>query len=131
MPQNAENAYLVMKNPRASRALRWALDPGQLRLNSFVQLRCTKLAKRFKTFGLGPPLQKAGYGPEYARLGRCQILIQQHSHTCTKRVWFSREYLPANLFIYCRLYLYRQLSDDKHRMVRENSKRCTGCPRKL
>ena len=29
VPQNGENAYLVMKNPRASQALRWVLDPGQ------------------------------------------------------------------------------------------------------
>ena len=29
VPQNGENAYLVMKNPRASRALRQTLDPGQ------------------------------------------------------------------------------------------------------
>ena len=33
VPQNAENAYLVIKNPRA---LRQALDPGQLGLTSFA-----------------------------------------------------------------------------------------------
>ena len=60
MPQNGENAYLVIKNPRASRALRQALDPGQSGLTLFAQ---KGLAKRSKTFGLGPPLQKAGYGP--------------------------------------------------------------------
>ena len=34
--QNGENAYLVIKNPRASRALRRALDPGQLGLTLFA-----------------------------------------------------------------------------------------------
>ena len=28
-PGYATDAYLVMKNPRASRAVRWALDPSQ------------------------------------------------------------------------------------------------------
>ena len=41
VPQNGENAYLVMKNPRAARALRWALDPGQLMLTLFPCLQCT------------------------------------------------------------------------------------------
>ena len=36
VPQNAENSYLVIKNPRASRALKWALDTSQLRLTSFA-----------------------------------------------------------------------------------------------
>ena len=31
----------------------------------------------------------------------------------------------------CYCCLYGQLSDDKHRMVRENSIKRTGCPRKL
>ena len=34
--QNAENSYLVVKNPRAPTALRWALDPSQLRLTLFI-----------------------------------------------------------------------------------------------
>ena len=63
VPQNGENAYLVIKNPRASRALRWALDPSQLGLTSFTQFHCVKLVKKSKIFSLGPPLQKAGYGP--------------------------------------------------------------------
>ena len=69
MPQNGENAYLVMKNPRASRALRWALDPGQLGLSSFAQLCCVESAKRSKIFSLVPPLQKAGYGSGGIRPG--------------------------------------------------------------
>ena len=68
MPQNGENAYLGIKNPRASRALRQALDPGQSGLTSFVQLCCAKLAKRSKILGLDPPLQKAEYGP-----GLCDV----------------------------------------------------------
>ena len=27
-PRMEENAYLSIKNPKASRALKWALDPG-------------------------------------------------------------------------------------------------------
>ena len=64
MPQNGENAYLVIKNPRASRA--YLRAPSQLGLTSFARLHCAKLAKRSKIFGLGPPLQKAGYGPEHS-----------------------------------------------------------------
>ena len=58
MPQNGENAYLVIKNPRASRVLRLALDPGQLGLSSFMRLHCTKLAKRSKIFSFDLPLYK-------------------------------------------------------------------------
>ena len=63
MPQNRENAYLVIKNPRAPRALRQALDPSQLGLTLFMRVHCMKSAKRSKIFSLGPPLQKARYGP--------------------------------------------------------------------
>ena len=40
VPLNGENAYLAMKNPRASRAIGWALDPGQLMFTSFPCLHC-------------------------------------------------------------------------------------------
>ena len=65
MPQNEENAYLVIINPRASRALSQTLDPSQLGLTLFARLCTAKSAERSKIFGLGPPppLQKAGYGP--------------------------------------------------------------------
>ena len=52
-----ENAYLSIKNPKASRALKRALDPGRRILASLVQLRFTTSA----TFGLrswGPPLDQ-------------------------------------------------------------------------
>ena len=52
-----ENAYLSIKNPKASRALKWALDPGRKLLASLVQLRFATSA----TFGLsttGPPLDQ-------------------------------------------------------------------------
>ena len=58
VPQNGENANLVIKNPRASRALRQALDSGQLRLTSFARLCAAKSAKRSKIFSLVPPLYK-------------------------------------------------------------------------
>ena len=53
-----ENAYLSIKNPKASRALKWALDPGHRMLASLAQLRFATSA----TFGLrswGPPLTKS------------------------------------------------------------------------
>ena len=37
LPQNGENAYVATKNPRASRALWWTLDPSQLGLISFTE----------------------------------------------------------------------------------------------
>ena len=52
-----ENAYLSIKNPKASRALKWALDPGRKLLASLAQLRFATSA----TFGLstwGPPLDQ-------------------------------------------------------------------------
>ena len=61
--ENKENAYLAKKTPRASSALRQALDPGHLKLTSFAQLHFTSLATLPKQeFGppltaiLGPPL---------------------------------------------------------------------------
>ena len=53
-----ENAYLSIKNPKASRALKRALDPGRRMLASLVRLRFAMSA----TFGLrswGPPLTKS------------------------------------------------------------------------
>ena len=52
-----ENAYLSIKNPKASRALKPALDPSRRMLASLAQLRVAMLA----TFGLrswGPPLDQ-------------------------------------------------------------------------
>ena len=53
-----ENAYLSIKNPKASRALKRALDPGCRMLASLTRLRFATSA----TFGLrswGPPLTKS------------------------------------------------------------------------
>ena len=52
-----ENAYLSIKNPKASRALKRALDPGRKLLASLTQLRFATSA----IFGLstwGPPLDQ-------------------------------------------------------------------------
>ena len=52
-----ENAYLSIKNPKASRALKQALDPGCRMLAWLVRLRFAMSA----TFGLrswGPPLDQ-------------------------------------------------------------------------
>ena len=53
-----ENAYLSIKNPKASRALKWALDPGCKLLTSLARLRFPMSA----TFGLrtwAPPMTKS------------------------------------------------------------------------
>ena len=52
-----ENAYLSIKTPKASRALKRALDPARRMLASFARLRFAMSA----TFGLrswGPPLDQ-------------------------------------------------------------------------
>ena len=53
-----ENAYLTVKNARASRALRRALDPGQYWLASLPRLRFATLAKSREKF-LATPLTKS------------------------------------------------------------------------
>ena len=53
-----ENAYLSIKNPKASRALKQALDPSRRLLTLLARLRFAMLA----TFGLRswpPPLTKS------------------------------------------------------------------------
>ena len=53
-----ENAYMSIKNPKASRALKWALDPGHRLLASLTQLHFATWA----TFSLrdwGSPLTKS------------------------------------------------------------------------
>ena len=52
-----ENAYMTVKNARASRALRQALDPGHYWLASLAWLRFAMSAKSQKKF-LGPPLDQ-------------------------------------------------------------------------
>ena len=52
-----QNAYLSIKNPKASRALKWALDPSRRMLASLARLRFAMSA----TFGLrswAPPLDQ-------------------------------------------------------------------------
>ena len=49
-----ENAYLIVKNARASRALRQALDPGQYWLASLTQLHFAASPKSREKFP-GPP----------------------------------------------------------------------------
>ena len=55
-----ENAYLSIKNPKASRALKRALDPGRKLLASLASLAQLRFAMS-ATFGLstwGPPLDQ-------------------------------------------------------------------------
>ena len=49
-----ENAYLRVKNARAPRALRQALDPGQYWLASLARLRFATSARSRENFGPPP-----------------------------------------------------------------------------
>ena len=52
-----ENAYLSLKNPIASRALKWALNPSHRLLASLTRLRFTTSAT-FSLRSWGPPLDQ-------------------------------------------------------------------------
>ena len=52
-----ENAYLSIKNPKASRALKRALDPGRRMLASLARLRFGYVGN-FRPQKLGPPLDQ-------------------------------------------------------------------------
>ena len=52
-----ENAYLSIKNPKVSRALKRALDPGHKLLVSLAQLRLVTSTFDLRTWG--PPLTKS------------------------------------------------------------------------
>ena len=52
-----ENAYLSIKNPKASRALKRALDPGHKLLAPLARLRFGYVAN-FRPQDLGPPLDQ-------------------------------------------------------------------------
>ena len=52
-----ENAYLSIKNPKASRALKQALDPGHKLLASLAQL-CFATSATFGLSTWGPPLHQ-------------------------------------------------------------------------
>ena len=56
--ENKENAYSVKKNPRASRALRQALDPSLLKLTLFTWL-CFAMSGHFLKNNFGPPRPKS------------------------------------------------------------------------
>ena len=53
-----ENAYLSIKNPKASRALKRALDPSRRMLASLAQLHFATSAT-FRLRSWGPPLTKS------------------------------------------------------------------------
>ena len=84
-----ENAYLSIKNPKASRALKRALDPGRRMLASLARLHFATSA----TFGLrswGPPLTKYWIrtcGPPYPAAGSdaggSSIVIMPGTVGCT------------------------------------------------
>ena len=65
-----------MKNPRASRALKWALDPGNLGFIFFAQLCCTLLSKMSKIF-LGPLLSQSLDSPLVAIFTQGELGLKQ------------------------------------------------------
>ena len=79
-----ENAYLSIKNPKASRALKRALDPARRMLASLTQLRFATSA----TFGLrswGPPLTKSWIRTCYmTEFPKKNVLYASHLFDCAK-----------------------------------------------
>ena len=63
-----ENAYLTLKNTRASRTLRRALDPGQCMLASLTRRRCAPSASLGKKLLGPPPRPNPGSAPEKHRI---------------------------------------------------------------
>ena len=79
-PQNGENAYLVMKYPRASGALRWAPDPTLKRAH-FAR---TMLLRTVGNLGLsrsGPPRSNPGSAPDYIST-ETDAYVKQSNVTC-------------------------------------------------
>ena len=78
--ESMKNVYSAKKNPRASRALRWTLDPALLKLILFMQLCFAPLPNFPKTnFGplakiLGPPLNYLITNYESSRDCRSQLV---------------------------------------------------------
>ena len=52
-----ENAYLSIKNPKASRALKQALDPGH-KIAHFARVTVLCYVSNFRPQNLGPPLDQ-------------------------------------------------------------------------
>ena len=67
-----ENAYLSIKNPKASRALRRALDPGR-RLLALLARLCFAMSATFGLRSWGPPLDQI-LDPHLA--GMCVLFLR-------------------------------------------------------
>ena len=79
-----ENAYLSIKNPKASRALKRALDPGRRMLTSLARL-CFAMSATFGLRSWGPPLDQIldphlDY-PCNWRITRC-VIYKIHCRSC-------------------------------------------------
>ena len=84
VPQNGENAYLVMKYPRASGALRWAPDPTLKRARfTRTMLLCTVGNLGLSRSGappdqiLDPPLPTA----LHKLISRVQVIVLLHQES--------------------------------------------------
>ena len=56
MPQNGENAYLVIKNPRATRALWWGPGPKPIRAHFIHMTSLHEVGKKGPKFLVWNPL---------------------------------------------------------------------------
>ena len=80
-----ENAYLSIKNPKASRALKRALDPGRKLLASLAQLRFATSA----IFGLstwGPPLDQI-LDPHLVLFAKVDKVFSLKKNKTLKKYW--------------------------------------------
>ena len=96
-----ENAYLSIKNPKASRALKWALDPHRRLLTSLAGLRFATSA----TFGLrswAPSLDQIldPHLSQYLTLNpTCVLGLSNVHYTCVlSHIWCNTMLFKRYLF---------------------------------
>ena len=90
-----ENAYLSIKNPKASRALKQALDPGRKLLASLAQLRFATSA----IFGLStwaPPLDQI-LDPHLMKSTRSNLSVGYSQTLQIEDLTFTNHYFRGHL----------------------------------
>ena len=94
-----ENAYLSIKNPKASRALKRALDPGRRMLASLTRLRFA-MSVTFSLRSWGPPLDQILDLHLLRHLKATEVTVKiLHWLMPTSEPYQVREYCPQPLHI--------------------------------
>ena len=63
MPQNGENAYLVIKKSKSFQGPKVGPGLQPIRAQFVRTTSLCEVGTKIQNFQFGPPLQKAGYGP--------------------------------------------------------------------